>query len=124
MFISYWRTRKREKERGGEEGGKEMKEKEEEWGRKGARETERKRNKEVSGRKARCGSAPAFYTHRFSLPQRPRFFYCPFLAAAPPPLFILTGNPMNFLLPGSPCGSAPAFYTAHLSLRQRPRFLY
>ena len=85
MFISYWRTRKREKERGGEEGGKEMKEKEEEWGRKGARETERKRNKEVSGRKSHCGSALAFNTDQFSLRKRPRFLYRPILAAAAPP---------------------------------------
>ena len=59
---------------------------------------------------SRCGTAPDFYTARFSLRQRP-------------PLFILTGSAMNFLLPGSPCGSTPAFYTAHLSLRQRPLFL-
>ena len=73
---------------------------------------------------SRCSSAPAFYTDQFSLRQRPHFLYCPFLVAAAPPLFILTGSAMNFLLPRSPCGSAPAFYTAHLSLRQRPRFLY
>ena len=42
--------------------------------------------------------------------------------SAAPPLFILTGSAINFLLPGSPCGNAPAFYTAHLSLRRRPRF--
>ena len=69
---------------------------------------------------------------------------------AAPPLFILTGSAMNFILPGSPCGSAPAFYTTHFCcgsalpfimtisrcgsapaiytdlfmLRKRPRFLY
>ena len=31
---------------------------------------------------SRCGSAPAFYTANFSLRQRPRFLYCPFLVAA------------------------------------------
>ena len=99
---------------------------------------------------SRCGSAPAFYTDKFSLRQRPRlytdrqryqfftarislrlrsrFLYCPFLVAAAPPFFILTN---------SRCGSAPAiytdyfslrqrpaFYTTHFLLRQRPRFLY
>ena len=38
---------------------------------------------------SRCGSAPAFYTDQFSLQQRPRFLYCPFLITAAPPLFIL-----------------------------------
>ena len=38
---------------------------------------------------SRCGSAPAIYTDHFSLRQRPRFLYCPFLVAAKPPLFIL-----------------------------------
>ena len=60
-------------------------------------------------------NAPAFYTAHFSLRQRPRFLYWPFLAAAAPPLFIL---------PISCCGSAPAFYTDQFSLRQRARFLY
>ena len=69
-------------------------------------------------------SAPAFYTAHFLLPQRPRFLYCPILAAAAPPLFILH----NFR-----CGSTPAFYTdrprhqfytALISLRLRSRFLY
>ena len=40
----------------------------------------------------RCGSAPAIYTDQFSLRQRPRFLYYPFLFAAAPPLFILTGS--------------------------------
>ena len=30
----------------------------------------------------RCGSTPTFYTDQFSLRQRPRFLYCPFLVAA------------------------------------------
>ena len=86
---------------------------------------------------SRCGSAPAFYTDKFSLRERPRLYtdrqrhqfftarislrlrphvlYCPFLVAAVPPLFIL---------PNSRCGSAPAIYTDHFSLRKRPRFLY
>ena len=47
---------------------------------------------------SRCGSAPAFFTDHFSLRQRPRFLYCPFLVAA-----------------------APRFYTAPFSLQQRDR---
>ena len=74
------------------------------------------------------GSAPAFYTEHFSLRQRRRFLYCPFLVAAAPPPFILTnsrcGSAPPFLLPNSRCGSAPAFYTDHFSLQQRFRFLY
>ena len=62
---------------------------------------------------SRCGSAPSFYTVHFSLRQRPRFLYCPFLVAAAPRLFIL---------PGFCCGSAPGFYTALFSLQQRPTF--
>ena len=65
--------------------------------------------------RSRCGSARAFYTAHFSLLQRPRFLYLPFLVAAAPALFILTN---------SRCGSTRAFYTAHFSLRQRPLFLY
>ena len=61
-----------------------------------------------------CGSAPAFFTAYFSLRQRPRFLYCPFLLAAAP----------CFFLPNSRSGSAPSFYPAHFSLRQHPRFLY
>ena len=57
--------------------------------------------------------APAFHTAHFLLRQRPRFLYCPFLAAAAPPAFIL---------PNSRCSSAPAFYTDHFSLRQSPAF--
>ena len=64
---------------------------------------------------SRCGSARAFYTYQFSLRQRPRFLYCPFLVATAPVLFIL---------PNSCCGSTPAFYTAHFWLRQRPGFFY
>ena len=33
---------------------------------------------------SRSGSAPDFYTDQFSLRQRPRFLYCPFLVAAAP----------------------------------------
>ena len=62
---------------------------------------------------SRCGSTPYLYTAHFSLPQRPRFLYLPFLAAAAPSLFIL---------PISRCGSAPAFYTDQFSVRQRPAF--
>ena len=54
-----------------------------------------------------CGNAPALYTARISLWQRPCFLYCP-----------------AFILTISRCGSAPAIYTEHFSLRKRPRFLY
>ena len=56
-----------------------------------------------------------FRSDHFSLRQRTRFLYCPFLAAAAPPFFIL---------PISRCGSAPAFYINQNSLRQRPHFLF
>ena len=86
-------------------------------------------------------SSDLFYTVHFSLRQRPRFLYCPFLVAAAPPLFLLTisccGSAPSFYTVLFCCGSAPAFYSAqfllrkrprsftdHFSLRQRPLFLY
>ena len=51
---------------------------------------------------------------RFSLRHRPRFFYCPILIAAAPPLFILSisccGSAPLFILAISRCGSAPFFF--------------
>ena len=63
---------------------------------------------------SRCGSAPAIFTDHFSLRQRPRFLYCPFLVAAAPRFFYCP-----FLIAAS-----PSFYTVHFSLRQRPCILY
>ena len=72
---------------------------------------------------SRCGSAPAFYIDHFSLGQRRHFLYCPFLVAAAPPLFILTGSAMNFLLPGSPCGCSPFLYCLFLVAAAPPLFI-
>ena len=73
-----------------------------------------------------CDSAPAFYTSRFLLRQRPPLFLLTISRCGSPPLFILPisrcGRPPLFILPISRCGSAPAFYTALFLLLQRPAF--